>query len=109
MAILTTVQPAYAGTAAAPATPQAGGDKFLNDGSTIFLIENGSASSRTVTVAVPGTAEGLAITAPVVTIPAGERRICGPYPPRFFNDVDGYVNLSYSAVANMSITVYKAK
>lgn len=102
MATLTLKTPtAIAFTDLAPENCAVGGDQVLNDGKTILYFKNTNAATRTVTLATGGTIGGLAIADVAVTVAQNEERIIGPFDPRLFNDANGYIQLTYSAVATL--------
>ncbi len=105
MATLTSIKPTFAGVALGAVAAAGGGDKFLNDGNTLFYVKNGGGSSINVTVAAPGTPGGLTLTAPVVAVAAGADKILGPFNPKYFNDASGFVNLTYSGVTSVTVAV----
>lgn len=110
MATLTVNEITRAGIDAIPATAAAGGgDKFLNTGRECFILKNADASGKTVTLVTAATADpdGLAITDKTVTVGAGNSTIIGPFPTGIYNDVDGYMNLTYSAVTSVTVKVFK--
>lgn len=105
MATLTSIKPTFAGVNLAPVAAAAGGDQFLNDGNVLIYVKNGGGSSINVTVTAPGTPGGLTITNPVVAVPAGGEKILGPFPPQYFNNASGFVNLTYSGVTSVTVAV----
>lgn len=102
MATLTNVIPALAGAAFSPVAAAAGGDQFLNDGRTALYVKNGG-SAVTVTITPQGTADGLAIQNIAVSVPAGQERLIGLFPTRFFNNGSGFVLVTYSAVTSVTV------
>jgi hypothetical protein len=95
------ITPTYAAAAVA-------GDQFLNDGRTFIQLKNTNGSTRTVTIATSGTISGRAIADDAVVIPVttGDKMI-GPFPQGIYNDANGYVQLTYSAVTDLTIAVVK--
>jgi hypothetical protein len=81
----------------------AGGDQFLNDGSTILIFKNSNASDRTITIATGGTVNGLTVQDPTLVISQNETKVIGPFPTYPFNDSSGYVQLTYSADAGLTV------
>jgi hypothetical protein len=72
-------------TGLTPLTPTAGdvanGNSLLNDGETIFRLANsGSTASRTLTITVPGSVDGQAVTAKTETLAQSAAKWFGPYP-----------------------------
>lgn len=104
-----------AGLAASFVSAAAGGDAFVNDNTerTVLHVKNSNGATRDVTitaqrtsVSVPGAGT---VTVPniVVTIPAttGDVEI-GPF-PEAYNDVNGKVQVTYSAVAGLTVAAKK--
>lgn len=85
------------------AAASASGDQFLNDGRVVLYFKNTNASDRTITIVTAGTVNGLAIADVTLTISQDEEKIIGPFPPRVFNDGNGYVQLTYSAHTNLTV------
>ncbi len=92
------------------ASADSAGDSFLNDGQTVFVLENSNAATRTLTVTAQVTSTdkagfGRALTVPnqVATIAANTgRTILGPFPPAY-NDANGRVTVNYSANAGVTV------
>ncbi len=82
----------------------AGGDAFVNDGRTIIHIKNGDASGMTLTMDTPGTYRGVNLANPTVSVGATSNYFVGAFDPRIFNDTNGKVQLTYSAVTSLTIT-----
>lgn len=85
----------------------AGGDVFANDGNNMFHVKNGGGGAAVVTItsqlsAVPA---GAAKTDVVVSVPAAEERMIGPFPSASFNDGSGQVVVSYDQVTSVTIAV----
>ena len=74
------------------------GFNFVNDGSTLLLVENGSGSAVTVTLDAQ-TYGGLSLVDPTVSIAAGATKIIGPFKPSLFNDSNGKVTATISTAA----------
>lgn len=84
-----------------------GGDIFPNSGQECIDIFNGDSGSHNVTIVSQETIEGRAIAALTVAIAAGVTKRIGPFRPGIYNDVDGNVHLTYSAVTSQTIKVVK--
>lgn len=106
MAILTTQQVQITGTAATYAAASAGGDK-IDPGDHALHVKNASAAAVTVTVVTPGTVQGQPIGDVPVSVPAGGERFIGPFPKRDFAGADGLVDVTYSAVASVTVAVVR--
>lgn len=91
----------------------AGGDQFLNSASTIIIVKNDDAAAKTVTVTAQSTsttANGYGTVTKedsVFEVGAGEQAILGSFGNRAFNDANGYVQITYSAVTSLSIAALK--
>jgi len=91
----------------------AGGDAALNDGRVILLINNGDASSHTVTVTAQTTSfddqqYGDATKSDAsILVPAGSEALIGPFAPQAFNDSNGDIQITYDAVTSMTIAALK--
>lgn len=89
-----------------------GGDAYVNDGRTFLVVTNGGASPITVTVTVQRTSirvAGLgAITfasIPVVVANGTTKWISVPKGP--YNDDNGRVNVTYSAVTSVTVGAFR--
>jgi len=111
MAVITPVSPSVAGTNPAAVSAAAGGDTIPNPrGNAIVRVQNGGGASINVTVAVgpnptrpaDGSFPAMTLANQVVAVPAGAARLIGPIPPAF-NDGNGSVQLTYSAVTSVTV------
>jgi tryptophan synthase beta subunit len=83
-----------------------GGDSFANTGVQRFIIKNADASPKTVTFITQKTVGGgLAVADEAVVVPAGQTYIAGPFPPDLYNDGNGQVQVTYSAVTSVTVGV----
>lgn len=85
----------------------ADGHKFYNDGHTLLHVKNTNAAPVTVTIATPGTVDGLAIADWTVSVDAttGDTMI-GLLPPAVYNQTGtdaGMVYVTFSAVTNVTV------
>jgi hypothetical protein len=87
------------------ASASGSGDKFPHAPNRYIEVDNGSGSSVDVTVAsqYSGVPQGLSSSDLTVAVPAGERRLIGPFSERAFADTDGNVNMSYSASSSVTV------
>ena len=89
------------------------GNVFNNDGGRIFVhVKNGSGGGVDVTIATPGTADGLTIADRVVNVPAGEDRFIGGFTALYEaadadNSIDKAVLLTFSAVTSVTLAVLR--
>jgi hypothetical protein len=94
------------GGSASTLAAAAGGGDTCPAGDGVFLeVNNGGGSSVTVTLATPGTVDGLAIADRTATIPAGERWKIPV--PRLFAKVDGQCDITYSGVTSVTVGCFK--
>ena len=84
-----------------------GGDSFANDGQEIIQVFNGDSGSHSVTVVTQAAPDGGAVTALTVAIAAGVTKTLGPFPTGVYNDTNGLVQITYTAVTSMTIKVLK--
>lgn len=88
------------------------GNFFLNTDRTELIVNNGSAGSIDVTAAAQKTSmfqEGygtITLGNNVVAVAAGAEKLI-TFPPSIFNDGNGKVQLTYSAVASVTVGVVK--
>lgn len=105
MATLAAQQVSLAGLNATQNAAAGGGDDFLNNGNIILRVNNGDVSPTTVTITTPAKVHGVAIDDPAITVPAGEFRFIGPFPPALFNNSTGKVALAYTNVTSVTVEV----
>ena len=83
------------------------GDAFENNGRVVFHAKNGSGGAITLTFQTPGMVDGLAVADRTVSIPAGEERMCGVFPPSDYNQSDGDVYVDYSGVTSLTVAALR--
>lgn len=103
MAVLAVQKVSKTGLAPAFAAAAAGGDEFSNGGRTYLHVKNGSAASVDVTADSKKQCDQGYDHDVVVAVPAGQERLIGPFDPTRFNNSSGRVNVSYSAVASVTV------
>lgn len=103
MAAIAVLRPTYAGLTLTTQAAAAGGDTLQNDGQTVLYVKNGGGASINVTLVPAATPDGLAFQNRVVAVGAGAERLIGPFPPVWFNNVDGQVAVTYSAVTSVVV------
>ena len=84
----------------------ADGHDVPNSGRMFLYVKNGGGSDSEVTVAAPGTVDGLAIADRVVDVAAGEDEIMGPYPPDIYNEEAGVtdtIEVTFEQVTSVTI------
>jgi hypothetical protein len=94
----------------------AGGDQVDNsDGRTFLHVKNASGGSITITIAeqISGTtvedpALGtLTKTSVAKAVAAGAEAVIGPFKKAAFNDVNGFIQLTYSGVTTFTVAAFK--
>lgn len=88
---------------------EADGNSFNNTGREMLHVKNG-ATDVVVTVQVPRTVDGQAVTARTVTVPATEERMIGPFPPSIFNQggaLGDVVHVDYDDESNVTVGVIR--
>ena len=83
------------------------GHSVQNNGRVFIHVKNGDSSSKTITIQTPGTVDGLAVADRDVSIPAGEERMIGPFPPGQYNQSDGDIYVDYSATTSVTIAALR--
>jgi len=87
------------------AAADAGGDQFLGTKRTAFVVYNGDASAKEVTIASQvSDTPGVTSDDVVVSVPAGEMRVF-PLASYFnkFQDSNDYVQVTYDAVTSLEV------
>ena len=83
-----------------------GGDEFANEGRLTFVyVKNTDASPRTVTFVTQKTVDGEAIDDKDVVVAATSEEPIGPFPSSIYDDASGNVQITYSAIVNLTIAV----
>lgn len=114
MADLTIQDVIEAGLNATYDAAASGGDAVQNlQGEVILHVKNANVAARTVTIV----AQGISKSVPdygdmtkgnvVVNVPASEERFIGPFPKRAFNDANAKVQITYSAVTDLTIAALR--
>lgn len=99
---LSGVTPTYAAAAS-------GGDKFPNDGKTLFHAKNGSGSPITVTVASLVTCNQGQTHNNAVVVGANSEEMIGPFDQSRFSDGTGLVSVTYSGVTSLTVAALKVQ
>ena len=81
----------------------AGGDTFVNDGKTVFVVENGGASEINFTITKPGTESDGSTNDPVVKVAAGAKKEIGFLKTDKYNDANNQVAITYSGVTTVTV------
>ena len=106
MAALSVVTNALTGVDIAAASAAGGGDTFVNDGTTRFLIINGSGGAIVTTFVTSGTEPqtGLAIADLTVSTGATTTKVAGPFPTAQFGT---NVSVTYDGVTSLTVSAIK--
>lgn len=109
MAVLTVQDSNLAGITPAPVAGNSGGDSFANNGNVVLELINASGGAITVTADdanSPSPQNAQSFNPDVqISVPAGQRRIWGPFPTFRFNDANGRVNLTYGTNPPTGLTI----
>ncbi|ALG07657.1 hypothetical protein [Kibdelosporangium phytohabitans] len=90
--------------AAVDASASPNGMFYKSDGTELVVVKNADASSHTMTVDIPVTVDGQAVTDKTVTVAAGATVIAGPYGPEY-RQADGSVYLNFDSATSMTVGV----
>jgi len=85
----------------------ADGNYFTNDGRTFIWIKNGDEDDHNIIIDSPTNCNYGFAHDVTVTVTAGEDRLIGVFDTARFNDSNGRVNVTYSAVTSVTIAVIK--
>lgn len=81
------------------------GNFFTNTGREWLEVLNGSGGS--INVIIAGVADGVTVTAlRTIAVGAGVRKKIGPFPANTYNDANGQVQITYSAVTTVTVGVF---
>jgi hypothetical protein len=103
MAVLSVKKAVLSGVSLGAVAAAGGGDSFANDGRTVLYIKNAAGSPMTLTIDAQSV-DGVPLVDPTVVVGAGAEKIVGPFLPRFFNDANGRVKLTYSSATSVTVS-----
>jgi hypothetical protein len=88
---------------------EVGGDDFMNDAErrTFLAVNNESAGTVTVTIATSATMDGLQVADRAVAVGAGAEIFIGPFPANIYNQSNGTIHVTYSAVTDVQVAALK--
>jgi hypothetical protein len=91
------------------AADHANGNYIASNDGTIFVeIENTDGVSRSVGFVIFGSqVDGVTIPDKVVTVPSGAIRVAGPFPVRFYGQVDQSLWINPDAATTLKLRAYK--
>lgn len=104
MATLTTQVVSHAGSTATYTAAGASGDKAAPGAGVLLHVKNTDAASHTVTLATPGTVDGLAVADRAVTVPAAGE-VFVPVLNLYRNPADGLASITYDTDVSATVTV----
>lgn len=107
MALLTATPITRSGITPALAAAGAGGDSWANSGKEFIEVNNAGGAPITVSIAIQGTVDGVAVPARTVVVTNATRRFIGPFQPGFYNDTNGQIQLTYSGVTSVTVGVFQ--
>jgi hypothetical protein len=107
MAALNLVKPGVAGSAPGLVAANGGGDSFPIVGrAQKYHFKNTDAAARNITFVAQKKCNQGVLHNVIVNVPAGQERLVDDIDPSFFDDGAGRVQLTYDAVANLTVGSY---
>jgi hypothetical protein len=84
------------------------GSYVPNDGRVFLEVKCTNAAARSAIIDTPGVVDGLAIADLTVVVPltVGDKMI-GPFPPGVYNQSDGTIKVTFSAVDGVTIGAFR--
>ncbi len=83
----------------------ADGNSFANTGRQFIRVTNNNASTRTLTIPIPATYDGQAVTPKTYPILTTQTWEIGPFPTSTYNQTGDVVHLDWSAVTDVTVEV----
>lgn len=83
----------------------AAGNHYANAGNTFLWFKSTAIADKTITVNRQRACEIGSDHDDVITLTAGEERLCGPYNTYWFNDANGYTYITYSDVTDITLAI----
>lgn len=106
---LSVQEPSIAGLNPAMTAANVDGHSVPGSGDILIEVSNASGGAVAVTIPTPATVGGLAVADGGGSIPAGQRRIFGPFRADLCNQSDGTVSIDFSAVTSVTCAAYRAR
>ncbi|NVM56425.1 MAG: hypothetical protein HWN66_22195 [Candidatus Helarchaeota archaeon] len=97
--VLTGLEPSYQACAA-------GGDAVVNDGRIFLHFVNGATESEVTVDSVRACDQGVDHNV-VVTVPASEDKMIGPFNKDRFNDANGKIQITYTNVTTITVAAIR--
>lgn len=107
MATLTPKKTTLAGVDSVAVAAAGGGDQFANTGVEVLRVANGGGAPVNVTINSQTPCNQGSDHDLVVAVPNGGERTIGPFDTSRFNDANGNVLVTYSAVTSLTVSVLK--
>ena len=80
------------------------GDQMLNDGRTLLYFHNtNGGTTYNITLATGATVAGMPIGDIAFSIAPSVIKVIGPFAPRYWNDANGYVQITYDAITDLKV------
>jgi len=83
-----------------------GGDTAQTGAGVLLAVKNADSGSHTVTLATPGTVDGLAVADRAVAVPAGQTFVI-PITDRYRDPSTGRAAISYDGVTSVTVGVFR--
>jgi len=83
-----------------------GGDTAQTGVGVLLAVKNADSGSHTVTIATPGTVDGLAVADRAVAVPAGQTFVI-PITDRYRDPSTGRAAISYDGVTSVTVGVFR--
>lgn len=106
MAALTTTVMPLGGAAVSYTAAASGGDTCLTGAGVLLLVKNGDSGAHTVTLATPGTVNGLAIADRAVSVAAGAE-VGIPVTGDYRDPSTGLASITYDGVTSVTVAVVR--
>ena len=106
---ITAIAPARTANEFADTAANVDGNWFVNDGRQLLVIHhtNVGGADMTLTIVTQLTVDAEPVDDKEIAIVKGKRYLIGPFPTGFYNDGDGYVQMTYSAETDLTVGVIK--
>src|SRR5262245_14200875 len=89
------------------AAANSGGDQFTNDGKTFLHVKTGVGGTLNVTVGSPVSCDQGSTHNTVVNVANSSEKMIGPLPTNRYNDANGFVQVAYSQVTNVTVGAFQ--
>jgi hypothetical protein len=83
-----------------------GGDTAATGAGVLLAVKNADSGSHVVTIATPGTVDGLAVADRAVTVPAGQTFVI-PITDRYRDPSTGRAAITYDGVTSVTVGVFR--